>query len=190
MLQEFSVLWTPTRVRSIQISLYYVYVVLKQRRDNESRRIPERRRHQHSLHWIQRVSSLTAHCMFSSFPIYRVYLNTWTFFRSDFSVQKKKIYVNKCPRTLSFRVTSPSSLRFSRFNCYMWKHLRTPSAFLPNWKLREALPTQFWCLLNHSHPLWDIWKGATVHDQKCLWGHWIQVEDISSTCCEIWLDKQ
>jgi hypothetical protein len=55
----------------------------------------------------------------------------------------KKIYVNSCQRTFSFRGTPPSSIRFSRFDCYMWKHLRNPSVFLSNWKLIYALPTKF-----------------------------------------------
>lgn len=58
------------------------------------------------------------------------------------SPYKRKNYVNRCPRTFSFRSTPPSSIRFSRFDCFMWKHLGTPNVFLPNWKLRDALPTQ------------------------------------------------
>jgi hypothetical protein len=141
------------------------------------------------LHWIQRVSSLTAHSMFSSFPIYRVYLKYFDILQEWFLRTKKDTQID-IREHLIFEVHLPSSLRFSRFDCYIWKHLRNPNVFLLNWKLRDALPTRFWCLLNYSHPPLDLRKGAIIHDQKWMRGHWIQVDDILNVCCEFWLDKQ
>ena len=102
--------------------------------------------------------------------------NAWTNFRREFPTPKqgKKVYINACPQTLSFRCTAQQLVDLSPLYFYSWGHLKGPNIFCSIWKWSDTSPTHFWRLSNHSQPPRDIWKCATVRYQTFTCVHWFR----------------
>jgi hypothetical protein len=121
--------------------------------------------------------------------IQRVSTNAWTNFRSKFPHTKTKeqfitIYARK---HLIFEIQPnmlTSILRMFLSN----RTLKNPSIFSSKWKWRHFTNT-FLMTVKPSAMTLEPLKGCEICDQTCPCMQ-IQVEDILSICCELWLDKQ
>jgi hypothetical protein len=88
---------------------------------------------------------------------------------------RKRVSINVCRQTLGFRVTTPTYVHLQSFRFLPVATLKNPGVFSSNWKWRGTSRAHVWCLSNHSQPPRDLWKGATVCDQKWPRGHWFRL---------------
>jgi len=85
---------------------------------------------------------------------------------------RKRVYINVCPQRV-LELQPPRTSIFNRFLLVVT--LKNPGAFSSNWKWRGTSRAHVWCLSNHPQPPRNLWKGVTIRDQTCPYGHWFRL---------------
>jgi hypothetical protein len=108
--------------------------------------------------------------------LYRVYLNAWTNFRSEFfTPQQKNVCINRCLKTLGFQGTATMFSWLQSFRFLPVGTSKNCDVFSSNWKQSDtSQQCIFWCLSNHMQPPQNLWKHASVYDQTCPCVHWFR----------------
>jgi len=72
----------------------------------------------------------------------------------------------------SFRGTAQQSVDLNPLYFFLSvETLKVPTAFSPNSKWRDTLPTHFWCLSNYLQSGRDLWKFAT--NWRTFWAFYV-----------------
>lgn len=81
--------------------------------------------------------------------------NTWTNFRSEcpHTIISKKVHINICPKTVSFRGTAQQNFDLSPVDFHLWDTSKPLFVFSFNWKWRHVINEFFYACRNiHNLP--------------------------------------